>query len=172
MLPSIKERHIIFPIVPFLSHFRHAWLGYLSWDVKFGFFQVCETCAYNKTQYEQPNWSNLSCNIVAEQVVCRCCSFYHPSFKLVAQQKFETGVVKRATLTHNSFSNNVAERVVRFLLLVFPRLYAKTSRVRATFGKVLCTNEQNFTKIILRAHGRFLRIRQVARMNFIYYMYP
>ena len=61
-------------------------------------------------------------NIVAERVVCRCCSFYHLNFELVTQQKFETGVVKRATSTYNSFSNNVAERVVRFLLLVFPRL--------------------------------------------------
>ena len=50
------------------------------------------------------------------------CLFYHPSFELVTQEKIETEVVKRANLTYNSLSNNVAERVVRFLLLVLQRL--------------------------------------------------
>ena len=30
MVPSINEQHIIFPMVPFLSHFCHAWPRYLS----------------------------------------------------------------------------------------------------------------------------------------------
>ena len=73
------------------------------------------------------NWGGKGAQIRATKIVqlvrqhcCRtsCLSMLLvlpcPSFVFLLRDQFETGVVKRATSTYNSFGNNVAERVVRF----------------------------------------------------------
>ena len=75
----------------------------------------------------QQKTCNLFCNIAAKRVELRCWAFQlPPMFKPVNNPICcKTGlmwVVKRATSLFNSFCNNVAKQVARFLLPVFPYL--------------------------------------------------
>ena len=85
-------------------------------------------------------------NIVAAQVWCRCCSFYHPSFELVTQQKFETGVVKRATSIFTTrLATMLPNELYDFCCLYYRALrwqFAICTRARYATSKKLLRDEE------------------------------
>ena len=56
MLPSIKEEHLIFPMVPFLSHFCHARPNYLLLKMGSKIWIFLSLGNQSKTNYSIPCW--------------------------------------------------------------------------------------------------------------------